>query len=319
MKRIFLYIIILLLVLSGCNKKPQKAEFAEEEYNLELEEGTIYGSLTLPKGKGPFPVALIIAGSGPTDRDGNNPMAGTNNSLKMLAHALAEESIASVRYDKRGIAQSRDLMTREEDLSFEDYVNDVVSWLKKIKKDDRLKKSYIVGHSEGALIGLVAANKSDIDGYISIAGVGRSADELLKEQLKNQSEYIYNKSLPVIEDLKKGKKVPNIDKELELIFRPSVQPYLISWFKYDPQKEISKIKKPILILQGDNDLQVSTKDAEKLFKSMKTSNKLEIIKGMNHVLKNMPTDEKENIASYSNPNLPIDINLVGEISKFILH
>lgn len=317
MKRLFVYIFLIVLIITACSKQEEKVQFSHEEYNLDLDEGTIYGTLTLPEGKGPFPVALIIAGSGPTDRDGNNPLAGVNNSLKMLAEALAENSIASVRYDKRGIAESKDLMVREEDLRFEDYVEDAAAWMDKLNRDERFKGHYIIGHSEGALIGVVAANKSDVEGYISIAGVGRPADDLLKEQLKNQSEYIYKKSLPVIEELKKGNLVPDIDKELEIIFRPSVQPYLISWFKYDPREEIGKLKEPILILQGDKDLQVSVDDAESLFKSISTRNKMEIIKGMNHVLKNVSGDEKENIKSYSNPDLPIDQDLVAEIVKFI--
>src|SRR5579872_4850595 len=82
---------------------PRFARAAESDISLETATGTIYGTLTLPAGNAPVPIVLIVAGSGPTDRDGNSPgLPGKNDAYKLLAAALAQRGIASIRYDKRG-------------------------------------------------------------------------------------------------------------------------------------------------------------------------------------------------------------------------
>lgn len=317
MKRITIIILLLSLILTACasNKSNEQENFISEEYNLEVDGGNIYGTLTLPKGDGPFPVALIIQGSGPTDRDGNSNIAGKNNSLKMLAEALGNEGIASVRYDKRGIGASMDLVEKEEDLIFEDYIEDAILWINKLQEDPKFDDIYIIGHSEGALIGAVAASRTDIQGFVSIAGMGKPIYDTLLRQLKNQPGDIYERSLPILDELKKGNLVPNPPQDLAALFRESVQPYLISWFKYEPQEIISNVNSPVLIIQGDNDLQVTVEDAELLHEAV--DSKLVIIEGMNHVLKDAPEDEKGNLETYSKPDLPLNEELKQEIVKFI--
>ncbi len=321
LNRISLLLVIIIILAStiGCTKKDtteNTIEFIEEEYNLEVAEGNIYGTLTLPKEGNNFPVAIIIAGSGPTDRDGNNPIGGKNNSLKMVAEALAKDGIASLRYDKRGVGESQSLVKKEEDLVFEDYIDDVVRWVDKLRTDKRFNKVIIIGHSEGALIGATAAYKSNVDGFVSVAGMGYSAYDTLKRQLKDQPGDIYEKSLPLLDTLKEGNLIFNPPQELYVLFRPSVQPYMISWFKYDPVVEISNVKAPILILQGDNDIQVQVSDAEMLHEGNPNS-KLVIVKGMNHVLKDAPTDIEGNMATYSNPDLQLNEEFITEIIGFI--
>lgn len=311
-----------IFVLAGCTKVEKQSEdnesiyYIEEEYNLEVDKDKIHGSLMIPKDKEGSTVALIIAGSGPTDRDGNNPGAGENNSLKMIAEALAKEGISSVRFDKRGIGESAYLVEKEEDLVFEDYVNDVVGWIKKLKEDNRFKKIVVIGHSEGALIGAAAANKSDVDGYVSVAGAGFTAYETLERQLRAQSEDVFQLCKPIMDELMAGNLVEDVPEGLYSLFRPSVQPYLISWFKYDPVEEISKVDEPVLIIQGDNDIQITVEDANRLYEG-NTKNKLVIIEGMNHILKNAPRDREGNIATYSNPTLPLNEKFVKELIKFI--
>lgn len=308
----FLIVILLLILSTGCSANKS---FKSEGYNLEVEGGTIFGTLTIPNEEGTYPVALIHQGSGPTDRDGNSNIIGDNNSLKMLAEELAEAGIASVRYDKRGIAKSMDLIEKEEDLVFEDYISDVKLWISKLSDDSRFDKVFIIGHSEGALIGGQAAVDSDIDGFISIAGTGYSAYDTLIRQLSTQPEKITDLTTPMLEQLKEGKLIENVPQELYSLFRPSVQPYLISWFKYDPVEVYKSIDAPILILQGDNDIQVTVEDAERL--SNAKDSKLVIINGMNHVLKDAPTDPEENLKTYSDPKLPINEELMKEIIEFI--
>lgn len=321
LKRLILFFITIFILNSivGCTKEApieKITKYSEEEYNLEVEEGQIYGTLTLPKEGENFPVAIIIAGSGPTDRDGNNPIGGKNNSLKMIGETLAKEGIASLRYDKRGIGESKSLVKNEEDLIFEDYIEDVVRWVDKLREDNRFSKIIIIGHSEGALIGATAAYKSNADGFVSVAGMGYSAYDTLKRQLKDQPGDIYEKSLPLLDTLKEGNLIFNPPQELYALFRPSVQPYMISWFKYDPVAEIVKVKVPVLILQGDNDIQVEVGDAEMLHQG-NPDGKLVIVKGMNHVLKDAPTDREGNMATYSKPDLPLNEEFKNELIGFI--
>ncbi len=324
MKFVYVILVVIMVInLIGCTK-PVKSditiyreeEIIEENYNLVVKEGEIDGTLTLPLENDFDTVAIIIAGSGPTDRDGNNPVGGDNYCLKMLAHSLGQQGIATLRYDKRGVGESQRLLEKEEDLVFDNYIGDLNLWIDKLNNDLRFKNVVIIGHSEGALIGAASTLQRDVKGYISISGSGENAADALERQLKGQSEVIYQHCRPILEDLKIGKLTNNPSSELESLFRTSVQPYLISWFKYDPCKVISEIQVPILLLQGENDLQVTVEDAKKL-KEVNLQCKLVVIENMNHILKDAPKDIKGNLETYSDPKLPINRELVEEITFFI--
>ena len=291
----------------------------EEEITLNTPTGDIHGKLMLPEGETPCPVVLIIAGSGPTDMNGNTIGARmTNNSLLYLAQELATNGIASVRYDKRGIGKSAAAGAKEEDLRFEHYINDATAWADKLGNDKRFNKVIIAGHSEGSLIGMVAARESKaVKAYISISGCGSPAYEILEQQLKSQPSRVQQESAAICKELREGRTVEQVPAYLSALYRPSVQPYLISWFAYNPAVEIAKLNIPVLILQGDKDIQVSTEEAGKLHAAQPAAT-LHIIKDMNHVLKQCgTTDAKQQIATYSNPTLPINPELVSHIVKFI--
>lgn len=287
--------------------------FVETKITLQTKTGEIFGTLTTPEKFDKIPVALIIAGSGPTDRDGNNSMM-KNNSLKILASELSKNGIATLRYDKRGVAESKSAGKNEAEFRFDDLVNDAKEWIQLLKQDKRFSKVIIIGHSEGSLIGMLAGTNADQ--YISIAGTGQSADKILKEQLSAQPKEIQDLSFPMIDSLKNGKTVDNVPPMLYSLFRPSVQPYIISWFKYDPQNEIKKLSIPILILQGTNDIQVSVEDAKRLSNANQKA-ELVLINDMNHILRIIEGDIQANIATYSKGDLPIASELVKSITTFI--
>ena len=277
--------------------------------------GKLHGILTMPeKKKKKTPIALIIAGSGPTDRDGNNSMM-KNNSLRLLSEQLAQNGIGSVRYDKRGVAGSISAARSESELRFENYISDAKDWINWIKINNPHSKIIVIGHSEGSLIGMIAATES-ADAFISIAGAGRAIDIVLKEQLGSQPKMIKDISFQIIDSLKIGKTKDSINPILYSLFRPSVQPYLISWFKYDPQIQIRNLHKPSLIIQGNNDIQVTTEDANLLYNA-NPKNKLIIIDKMNHIFKLVEGDRKINVDTYNNPSLPIAPLLIENIVKFI--
>jgi len=282
---------------------------------LHTVSGNIEGALLIPETKGALPVAVLIAGSGPTDRDGNNPIM-KNNALKMLATALYHHGIASLRYDKRGIAASQSAGADESKLRFDQYIEDAVGWSRLLKQNKKFNKILIIGHSEGSLIGMEVAQKAWIDKFISLAGTGQPADQLIRKQLSTQPAFVLQQCTPILNELVKGNTVDSIPPYLNALFRKSVQPYLISWFKYNPQTEIKKLKKPVLIVQGTTDIQVSINDAEKL-KEANPQARLAIIKGMNHILKDAPADRQENIKTYSQPDLPLNNELVQIVVDFI--
>ena len=272
----------------------------------------VQGTLLSPKGENQPPLAILIAGSGPTDRDGNQALF-KNNSLKYLAEGLAEKGIATFRYDKRVIAQINNATVQEEKMTFEDEVNDALLVVNHFK--DKYKKIILIGHSEGALIGLLVAQKVVVSKFVSISGAGNSSATLIEEQIGKNAPQLKEESQKIISQLRKGELVENISPYLAPVFRKSVQPYLISWFKYEPAKEITKLQIPILIVQGTNDLQVEDKEAQ-LLKEAQPKAQLLLIEGMNHVLKKVKTLE-ENQQSYLNPDLPISGELVEGIASFI--
>lgn len=310
LKKIFLLITIFSSVCSFAQN------FNEEEIELNYNNVNLYGTL-LSSSSANSTIVLIIPGSGPTDRDGNSLMIdGKNNSLKYLAEDLMEQGIPSLRIDKRGVGESAEAMVKEEDLRFEIYVEDVKNWVKLLIEDTRFKKVIIAGHSEGSLIGMLAAQQANVAGFISLAGTGVAADEIIKTQMETQPDLIKNEVNRVFEKLKAGDTVGNVNPMLFSLFRPSVQPYMISWIKYNPTVEIAKLSVPALIIQGTTDIQVSAKDAELLHKALPKS-KMVLIENMNHVFKSAPLNQKENIATYSNPALKNVPQLADEIIQFI--
>lgn len=289
--------------------------FDSSAIELNTKTGIIYGTLLLPNNiSNKVPVVILISGSGPTDRDGNNPVM-KNNSLKQLANALANNGIASVRYDKRGIGESVKAAKSESELRFEDYISDAIDWISFVKLNPKFSKVIIIGHSEGSLIGMNAAKYAN--GFVSISGAGSSADIILKEQLAPKGKVVQDLCYPIIDSLKAGVMIKDVNPLLNSLFRLSVQPYMISWFKHDPQMDIKQLKYPCLILQGDNDLQVSINDA-KLLSAASNESRLLIVEKMNHVLKIIDKgDQSANIASYSNIAMPISAVLTDEIIKYI--
>jgi uncharacterized protein len=316
--RIISLIISLSFIVSGLfSQYKTDSFFSESEIVLKTPGGDISGTLTIPNNAKATPIVIIIAGSGPTDRDGNNPLGVQTNAYKMLSIGFAKNMISALRFDKRGIGKSKSAMTSESDLRFENYINDVIAWISLIRFDKRFSEIFLLGHSEGSLIGMIAAGKAKVSGFISIAGVGRSADKLLQEQLKGKlPPQLLNESNRILDSLKIGKTVSNVNQNLLFLYRPGVQPYMISWIRYDPAKEIAKLKMPILIIQGSTDLQVTVNDA-RLLSASKPDAKLLIIDKMNHVLKESDADVQKNTATYNKPDLPLKPALVDAIVDFI--
>lgn len=307
----------LLLLLSASLAQAASPTVLQRPINLDTDQGTLHGSLLLPRGDTPPPVVLIIAGSGPTDRDGNNPAGGRIDNLKRLALLLANEHIASVRYDKRGVAASQPATPDERDLSVERYVADAVAWGHKLKADPRFGPLIVLGHSEGALIASLAAEQAGASAVITLAGSGRPVDQVLREQLAQRLKPDdLTRGNALIDRLQAGQTSLDVPGPLREVFRPSVQPYLISLFRQDPAAAFARLKVPALIVQGRNDVQVEVEDAKRL-QAAKPDAELVLVDGMNHMLRISPQDISEQRDSYNNPELPLASALGTRVVDFI--
>ena len=305
-------VISLFLIVSTPSFSQVTAAFTKENITV---NSLLNGSLYTPSQQSKkLNLVILIAGSGPTDRDGNQ-MGLVNNSLKLLAEALANNGIAVYSYDKRIFAQMASGKLDEASLSFDNFIDDAKAVLLHFKNQKKYHSITVAGHSEGALIGMVAAN-GNADAYISIAGAGRPIDEVLLEQIEKQAPFLKEEVQKNLETLKNGTNFELKNQMLASLFRGSVQPYMISWIKYNPQTEIKKLQIPTLLINGDKDIQVSVQDAQ-LLQQAKLNAQLHIIQNMNHVFKEIKGDDAENKAAYTNPDLPISIELSSIITTFI--
>ena len=273
----------------------------------------INGTLLLPNGVTKPNLAIIIAGSGPTDRDGNQNFLKTNN-LKKLAVGLTKQDIATFRYDKRIVKQIRKGNV-DKSMMFDDFVIDAISVVEYFRNSDAYNKIYIIGHSQGSLVGLLAA-RDRADGFISLAGAGQSIDMVITEQVIKTAPMFKDDTIRIFDVLKEGKTTKDYPIALSSIFNLDVQPFIRNWMKYNPQTEIAKLEMPILIINGTKDLQVSEAEAKLLHEAAKSST-LKIIENMNHVLVTIEGDDLENSKSYNESGRKLAEGLLNELTQFI--
>ncbi|WP_304156835.1 alpha/beta hydrolase [Mesonia mobilis] len=275
----------------------------------------VEGTLLAPRQE-TVPLAIIINGSGPIDRNGNEMMT-KNNSAKKLAEALAKKGIATFRYDKRTL-KAQQLNIDEKDMRFDDFIDDAKAVIKRFSELPNYSSLYIIGHSQGSLVGMIAAQEK-ADGFISIAGAGQTIDSLIVEQIGRQMPGLEESARTAFNELRANGKVKDYNQGLASLFKRSIQPFMFSWMKYDPQQEIKKLEMPVLIINGDNDLQVNTNEAENL-KAARPDAELIIIENMNHIYRIIDkNDDIANQKSYNEPQRPISNEMVEQISNFILN
>jgi uncharacterized protein len=268
------------------------------------------------------PVVLIIPGSGPTDRDGNNAMGISAAPYRLLAEALAAKGVSSVRIDKRGMFGSKAAIADPNKVTISDYADDVHAWVAAISKQTGAKCLWALGHSEGALVALAAAQEpKGICGVILVSGAGRRLSDVIREQLRSNpaNAPVLDSAMAALNALDRGEHVDltGMNPALLGLFRPQVQDYLIDMFRRDPAKLAAVVKVPLLIVQGERDIQVSVADAKALAAAQPKA-KLVLVPTMNHVLKNVASDDRAaNLATYSDPALPVDPALVDAVAEFV--
>lgn len=261
-------------------------------------------------------VLIVSVGSGPTDRFGNQ-YGAESNSIKFFAEELAKKGIAVFSYDKRFFVLAKNPDFDEAALNFEDMITDAKAVALYFQQQQQIKKIYLLGHSEGALVMSVTAQDpklTKLRGYVSLAGPAQAAGVLLVEQIAKQAPFLREDVQKAVDKLNKGETFKLENQMLASIFRESVQPYLISWLKYNPSAEIAKVTAPILIVQGTADLQVPTSDANLLATAAKVDKPV-LIEKMNHVLK-IVNSQEENVASYNDQTKAISPELISAVFTF---
>ena len=274
-------------------------------------------------------MVLIVPGSGPTDRDGNNPMGLNAATYKLMAHDLAAKGIATVRIDKRGMFGSAKAVADANAVNIPDYVADVYSWVGAIRRSTGVPCVWVLGYSEGGLVALTAAQGGrevqGICGLLLVATPGRPLGQVLRAQLIDQwranpaNAPILDQALAAITRLEGGARVDpaSLHPALQPLFNESVQGFLISAFAQDPARLIAAIKMPVLVLQGERDLQVGVQDA-RLLAQAKPAAQLVLLPDTNHVLKAVLTDDPAaNMATYANPGQPLAPGVVDAIVRFV--
>jgi len=301
-------VIFLLFIFS--TSVAQEATYTSKEVTISKHiNGTLLTSIDANKPD----LAILIAGYGPTDRDGNQNFLKTNN-IKKLAIGLTKNGIATFRYDKRIVKQIRQNNV-DKNLSFDDFVADAIDVLDYFKNLNQYNKIYIVGHDQGSLIGMLAA-KDKADGFISIAGAGQTIDSVIIEQIEKTAPQFTADTKRIFNILKSGKTTTDYPVALSSIFNIETQRFFMSWMKHNPVDIISTLNIPTLIINGTKDLQVSEAEALLLKEAAKDAS-IQIIKNMNHVMVTIAGDDLENSKSYNESQRPLADGLLEKIISFI--
>lgn len=302
---------------------PARAQAPTSERQLEAPGplGPLKGTLLLPQSM-PSAVVLIIPGSGPTDRDGNSPAGVKGSTYRLLAEGLAARGIATARIDKRGMFGSAAAVKDPNSATFAGYGDDVKAWVAVLRKETGAPCVWVLGHSEGGLVALSSAREvADECGLLLVSVPGRRMADVLRAQLRENpgNGPLLPYALPAVDALEQGRHVDTKDMPPVLLglFRPAVQDFLISMLALDPPRLVAAVSKPVLILQGQRDVQVTESDAQLLKKGDPRAT-LVLLPNVNHVLKTVASDDRQaNIATYADPKLPLAPGVVDAIAGFL--
>jgi uncharacterized protein len=283
--------------------------------------GPLRGTMLAPA-SGSQAVVLIIPGSGPTDRDGNNPAGITAAPYRLLAEGLAARHVTTLRVDKRGLFGSGSAIADANRVTIPDYAADVHRWVEVARQRTGAACVWVAGHSEGGLVALVAAQRPEgLCGLVLISAAGRPVGTVVREQLRANpaNAPLLPEALAALESLEAGRRVntEGMHPALMPLFAPPLQNYMINLLSYDPARLIATVGLPVLVVQGQRDLQTGEADARRLA-AANSAARLVLIGEANHVLKVAPADDRAaNAATYANPALPIAPGIVEAIAEFV--
>lgn len=301
---------ICILLLFTLTATAQETNYTSEVLSI---NSFVDGTLLKPKNNNQPVLAIIINDYGPTDRNGNQNLS-KNNALKKLSENLTQNDIATFRYDKRIVKQIQKGNV-DKNIKFDDFITDAISVLNYFKAQNTYSKIYIIGHGQGSLVGMLAA-KEGADGFVSLAGSGKSIDKVIIEQVQNMDPALVEDTKKAFKSLEEGKTTTNYPIALGSIFDADVQPFMMNWMQYNPEEIIQTLDIPILIINGTKDLQVSVDEAN-LLKAASKKSEIKIIEKMNHILYIIEGNDLENSKSYNESFRKISDELLSTIINFI--
>ena len=311
----------LVALLPQTNDTLPPTSAVEAPYTIHSAGLGLGGTLTVPRGATkPVPVVVIIAGSGPTDRNGNSVMGIRPNLYAQLAWRLAERGIASLRYDKRGLPGTQGTFDITK-MTLADFAADARAAAESLSRDRRFSRVLFLGHSEGASLALIAAGQgAPVSGVVHVSGLGRRTGEVLREQLSRQFDSVtlvrYDTAM---KHYLLGEQPADVPPQLAMLFVPVNRTFMSSMMAFDPPAAIRAVRQPVLIVQGSTDLQARVVDAQRLH-AARPDAKLVVIPSANHVLKQVTdTTLPGQMPSYQNPALPIMPEVVKAIADWILN
>lgn len=293
------------------------------------------GTLLLPRGEGPFPGVLLLPGSGPTDRDGNQPPAFRTDLLRQIAEDLAERGVASFRFDKRAAHANAGLWPRTpEDIgaffAWDHFVKDATAAFRTLKDHDAIDPDRVgvVGHSEGGLIALVMADRmgDDRPRTLVLAGTsGRRLDHVIRDQ--------FDRLLPlqvpdeamrkaIRDDLERGIDAIRTDRRAPDDLHPALAPLfnessfdvLYAYFTLEPAELAAGFPGPVLVLHGEHDAQVTVADDLPPLKSALIGRegvrvRIHLVEGASHNFKKVASPRE---AGFAGPVIPDALQAIGE-------
>ncbi|MBO9730887.1 MAG: alpha/beta fold hydrolase [Chitinophaga sp.] len=301
--------------ITGSRPKQVMLNTNETTDTVHAADGTVlYGTLTLPEGQPHSPVVLIIAGSGPTDRNGNSLFlpATEGFSYQQLAAGLAAHGIASLRYDKRGTGQSTASNKPLTALTLDDFVADAAACVDHLERSGQFANVSVIGHSEGGVIGLALAGRQPMKCLIALSTPGEAIDKVLLEQLKPRlADSLYQQSVSILEGLRENKTPDRVPADLNMFFNKGTFGYWKSAVRFDPCAMLALTQLPVLVVGGAADVQVTPAQVTML-QDCKPGTQLVLIEGMTHALKNnaaLSPDKKT--------PLPLSPELVPALANFL--
>ena len=296
------------------------AAAVQSPYTIKSGALELGGTLVMPRGAtGRVPVVVIIAGSGPTDRNGNSLMGIRPNSYAQLAWQLAGRGIATLRYDKRGMPGTKGTFDMTK-MTLDDFAADARAAAESLAHDSRFSKVVLLGHSEGSALALIAARQgAPVAGVISVSGLGRPLGVVMREQLARQfdSATLVRYDTAMSQYLR-GEQPKDVPPQLGPLFVPINLSFMKSLTSFDPPAAIRAVHQPVLIVQGGRDVQVTVADAERLH-TAKPDAQLVVVPLANHVLKQTTdTTLVGQMPTYQNPAVPIMPDVANGIADWIL-
>ena len=287
------------------------AQVKSEEILIKNDSIELPGTLTYATEKSPL--IIWVHGSGNVDRNGNQLPMIKANYIKQLRDSINKEGISFYSYDKRTANKNNVVFMMKNGVDFKDFADDVQKVVTHFKNEKRFTSITLIGHSQGSLVAMLASK--DIDKYISVAGPSKSADKAIIKQIQEKAPFLDSITKAHFKELKETGEIKVVNPMLLSIFAKPNQSFLNSWMQYNPSEEIKKLTIPVLIIQGDKDIQVQVSDAEALHEANQNSELL-VIKNMNHVLKNIEKEE-DNLASYYSADFSISKKLIETIIQFV--